>query len=65
MACVINIRIHLFCEADEVDDKEGISKVCEDEDDEDPENRYVEEDDEKSQKLETKGANHQSHSNTK
>lgn len=32
-----------FCEADEADDKEDISKVCEDEGDEDPENRCVEE----------------------
>lgn len=32
----------VFCKGDEVD-KHGISQGCEDEDDEDPENRYVEE----------------------
>lgn len=32
-----------FCEADEGDDKGDISKVCDDEGDEDPENRCVEE----------------------
>lgn len=33
----------LFCKGDEVDDKDGVSQVCEEDDDEDPENRYVEE----------------------
>lgn len=46
MGFVINARMCLFFlhrEADEAEDKEDISKVCEDEGDEDPENRCVDE----------------------
>lgn len=32
---------HVLCLGDEMDGKEEVSQVCEDDDDDDPENRYL------------------------
>lgn len=40
---ILLYHVYFFCKGDEVDGKDGISRVGEDEDEEDPENRYLEE----------------------